>query len=56
MGYWASGFRIDEAFHIWGTRFDSLVPGRVENGYASVALPCRSAYGLATVYAEPTTP
>lgn len=56
MEDWASGFRIDEAFYTWGTRFDSLVPGGVENGYASVELPCRSAYGFATVYAEPTAP
>ena len=56
MEDWASGFRIDEAFHTWGTRFDSVVPGCVETGYASLELPCRSAYGFATVYAEPTAP
>ena len=33
-----------------------MAPGRVQNGYASVKLPCRSAYGFATVYAEPTAP
>ena len=54
MNDWASGFRIDERFHPWGTRFEAVVPGRVERSYASVELPCRSAYDLATVYAEPT--
>lgn len=49
MEDWASGFRIDDAFHSWGTRF-------VETGYATAELPCRSAYGFATVYAEPTAP
>ena len=47
MEDWASGFRIDGAFQIWGTRFAFLVPGGVENGHASVELPCRSAYELA---------
>ena len=31
-------------------------PGHVQSGYASVELPCRSAYGFATVYAELTAP
>jgi hypothetical protein len=53
MDNWASGFRIDEAFHPWGTLFEVAAPGRVQSGYASVKLPCRSAYGFATVYAEP---
>ena len=53
MDNWTSGFRIDEAFHPWGTLFDVAAPGRVQSGYASVRLPCRSAYGFATVYAEP---
>jgi len=56
MDDWTSGFRIDEAFHAWGTRFEVVAPGRVESGYASVELPCRSAYGFATIYAEPTAP
>lgn len=56
MNDWTSGFYIDEAFHTWGTRFNSVAPGRVESGYTSVELPCRSAYGFATVYAEPTAP
>ena len=56
MDNWASGFRIDEAFHPWGTVFEAAFPGRVADGYASVELPCRSAYGFATVYAEPTAP
>ena len=56
MDDWTSGFCIDEAFHTWGTRFEVVAPGRVENGYASVELPCRSAYGFATIYAEPTAP
>ena len=56
MEDWASGFRIDEAFYPWGTLFDAAAPGRVESGYASVKLPCRSAYGFATVYAEPAAP
>lgn len=56
MDDWASGFRIDEAFHPWGTLFDVAAPGRVDSGYSSVELPCRSAYGFATVYAEPTAP
>lgn len=50
----ASGFHIDEAFHPWGTRFEAVAPGRVESGYASVELPCRSAFGYTTVYAELT--
>ena len=54
MDDWTSGFCIDEAFHAWGTRFEVVAPGRVESGYASVELPCRSAYGFATIYAEPT--
>jgi len=33
-----------------------VAPGRVESGCGSVELPCRSAYGFATVYAEPTAP
>jgi hypothetical protein len=53
MDNWTSGFLIDEAFHPWGTLFDAAAPGRVQSGYASVKLPCRSAYGFATVYAEP---
>lgn len=53
MDNWAAGFLIDEAFHPWGTLFDSAAPGRVRSGYASAKLPCRSAYGFATVYAEP---
>jgi hypothetical protein len=56
MDDWTSGFRIGEAFHPWGTLFDVAAPGRVDQGYASVELPCRSAYGFATVYAEPTAP
>ena len=54
MDDWATGFLIDDAFHPWGTLFDSAVPGRVQSGYASAKLPCRSAYGFATVYAEPS--
>ncbi len=53
MDNWSSGFRIGEAFHPWGTLFDVVAPGRVNSGYASVKLPCPSAYGFATVYAEP---
>jgi hypothetical protein len=53
MDNWSSGFRIDEAFHPWGTLFDAVAPGRVQSGYASVKLACRSAYGFTTVYAEP---
>lgn len=56
MDDWTSGFHIGEAFHAWGTRFEVVAPGRVESGYASVELPCRSAYGFATIYAEPTAP
>jgi len=56
MDDWTSGFRIDAAFHPWGTLFDVAVPGRVDQGYASVASSCRSAYGFATVYAEPAAP
>jgi hypothetical protein len=52
MDDWASGFRVDEAFHPWGTRFEAVAPGRVENGHASVELPCRSAYGFTMAYAE----
>lgn len=54
MDDWDSGFRLDDAFHPWGTRFEAVAPGHVERGYASVELPCRSAYGFATVYAEPS--
>ena len=50
------GFRIGASFHPWGTLFDAVAPGHVDPGYASVELPCRSAYGFATVYAEPTAP
>ena len=53
MDNWASGFLIGEALYPWGTLFDAAAPGRVQSGYASVKLPCRSAYGFATVYAEP---
>lgn len=56
MDNWTSGFRVDEAFHPWGTLFDVAAPGRVEQGYASAELPCRSAYGFATIYAELTAP
>ncbi len=49
----SSGFCVGEAFHPWGTLFDALAPGRVLSGYASVKLACPSAYGFATVYAEP---
>ena len=56
MDNWSSGFRIDAAFHPWGTLFNSVAPGRVDSGYASVELPCTSAYGFATIYAEPTAP
>lgn len=53
MDNWSSGFRLGETFHPWGTLFDVAAPGRVQSGYASVKLPCSSAYGFATVYAEP---
>jgi len=53
MDNWTSGFLIDEAFYPWGTLFEVAAPGRVQSGYASARLPCRSAYGFATVYAEP---
>lgn len=53
MDNWTSGFRIGEAFHPWGTLFEAAAPGRVQSGYASVKLAARSAYGFATVYAEP---
>ena len=53
MDNWSSGFRIGEAFHPWSTLFDVVAPGRVQSGYASAKLPCRQAYGFATVYAEP---
>jgi hypothetical protein len=56
MDNWMSGFRIDEVFHPWGTVFEAAFPGRVAKGYASAEWPCRSAYGFATVYAEPTAP
>ena len=54
MDNWKSGFRIGETFHPWGTLFDAAAPGRVQSGYASAKLPCPSAYGFATVYAEPS--
>jgi hypothetical protein len=56
MDNWTSGFRIDDAFHPWGTLFDVAAPGRVQSGYASAELPCRSASGFATIYAELAAP
>lgn len=53
MNDWSAGFEIDGIFHAWGTLFEATAPGRVECGYASVKLPCQSAYGFTTVYAEP---
>ncbi|GEP60500.1 hypothetical protein [Reyranella soli] len=53
MDNWSAGFRIDEAFHPWGTLFEAVAPRRVPSGYASVKLACRSAYGFVTVYVEP---
>ncbi|MFZ5779795.1 MAG: hypothetical protein ACOY4R_06260 [Pseudomonadota bacterium] len=52
----ASGFRIGEAFHAWGTLFDAVAPGKVRRGYAAARLPCPSVWSLPTVYAEPTAP
>lgn len=49
-----SGFRIGEAFHPWGTLFDAAAPGRVGRGYAAAQLPCAMAWGLRTIYAEPS--
>jgi hypothetical protein len=51
---WESGFRIGEAFHSWGTHFETVAPGRVKRGYSLAELPCPSAYGFRTVYAAPT--
>lgn len=53
MSSWTSGFHIGDAFHPWGTLFETVAPGRVATGHARVELPCRSAYGFATTYAEP---
>lgn len=52
----AQGFRIGAALHPWGTLFEAVAPGAVDAGYASTELPCASAYGFATVYAEITAP
>lgn len=52
----AQGFRIGAAFHPWGTLFEAVAPGAVDAGYASTELPCASACGFATVYAEITAP
>ena len=52
----AQGFGIGAAFHPWGTLFEAVAPGAVDEGYASTELPCASAYGFATVYAEITAP
>ena len=49
-----SGFHIGETFHAWGTPFEAVAPGRIDRGYATTELPCRSAYGFVTVYAAPT--
>jgi hypothetical protein len=49
-------FRIGTASHPWGTLFEEVAPGAVDEGYASTELPCASAYGFATVYAEITAP
>jgi hypothetical protein len=48
------GFRIGDRLFPWGTRFDEVVPGAHEQGYASRELPCREAFGFPTVYAEVT--
>lgn len=50
----ASGFRIGEAFHPWGTLFDAVAPGKVRRGYAATKLPCPSVLAVRTIYAEPT--
>jgi hypothetical protein len=52
----AQGFRIGTDLHPWGTLFEAMAPGAVDEGYASTELPCASAYGFATVYAEITAP
>ncbi len=52
----AQGFRIGTDLHPWGALFESVAPGAVDEGYASTELPCASAYGFATVYAEITAP
>ena len=50
------GFHLGEATHPWGTRFDALVPDFGGKGYATAELPCTTAYGFATIYAELTAP
>ncbi len=52
----ARGFLIGAAFHPWGTLFQAVAPGAVDEGYACTELPCPAAYGFATVYAEITAP
>jgi len=52
----ARGFRIGAAFRPWGILFEAVAPSAVDSGYASTELPCASAYGFATVYAEITAP
>ncbi len=52
----ARGFRIGDAFHPWGTLFASVAPGAGNASYANTELPCASACGFATVYAEITAP
>jgi hypothetical protein len=52
----AQGFRIGTNLHPWGTLFEAVAPGAVDEGYASTELPCSSAYDFATVYAEITAP
>jgi hypothetical protein len=50
----AEGFRIGDTLHKWGTRFDEVVPGAHEHGYASRELACSEVFGFPTVYAEVT--
>lgn len=52
----AQGFRIGAAFLPWGALLEAVAPGAVDAGYAGTELPCASAYGFATVYAEITAP
>jgi hypothetical protein len=50
----AAGFRLGETLHPWGTSFEQVAPGVVDEGYASHELPCSTAYGFETIYAEVT--
>lgn len=52
----AHGFRIGEALHPWGTRFQALVSDATDDGYVNREIACPGAYGFETIYVELTAP